>query len=132
MGFTGESRINYPVVISAREIALPEAKPLTHWVRFPDHIEAHCYLRVGCYSSSRLGFSVANNNQLYAVATTVCFNMVLQHGKKPKTKWRNRIGTTVPEACQSDSLSLRILTPTSLGNTILKHIGDQGREPRGI
>lgn len=81
MSFTDESRINYPVVISAREIALPEAKPLTHRVRFPDHIEAHCYLRVGCYSSSRLGFSVANNNQLYAVATTVCFNMVLQHGK---------------------------------------------------
>jgi len=41
VGFTDESGRYNSVLVSAREIALPDAKPLTHRVRVPGHIETY-------------------------------------------------------------------------------------------
>ncbi len=35
--FTDEGGLYKPVIVSAREIALPEEKPFTCWVRVPHH-----------------------------------------------------------------------------------------------
>ena len=61
--FTDESGLYKPVLVSAREIALPEAKPFTHGVQVPDHIEAHC--RHGCPSHAEHDLMGSNPKRVY-------------------------------------------------------------------